>query len=116
PGNCVMIEIQSERGTTLFTGFGQRGLRAEKVAMGVARQARRYLDADVLVDEHLADQLMLPLGLAAHSGGRGGTFRTLSLSAHAKTHIEVLRKFLDLEIAVQPRGANEVVVQIRRSR
>lgn len=112
PGNCVMIEVQSERGTALFTGFGQRGLKAEKVARGAAREARRYLDADVLVDEHLADQLMLPLGLAARAGGRGGTFRTLSLSQHAKTHIEILRRFLDVEIAVQPRESDEVDVQI----
>ncbi len=100
PGNCVMIEIESEHAAALFTGFGQRGVKAEKVAATVAREARQYLDADVPVDEHLADQLLLPLGLAAYTGGRGGTFRTGRLTPHAETHIEILRRFLEVEIAV----------------
>ena len=60
PGNVVMIDIESEHVSAVFTGFGRRGVKAEKVAAGAAREAQHYLDKEIPVDEHLADQLMLP--------------------------------------------------------
>ncbi len=68
-------------------------MAAEKVAVGVAEQAKRYLDAGVPVGEQLADQLLIPFALAG-----GGSFRTLSPSAHTLTNIAVLGRFLDLKI------------------
>ena len=58
------------------------------------------------VGPHLADQLMLPLGISAWLSGRtglpgGGSFRTLPLTLHSTTHIEVLRAFLDIDIQVE---------------
>jgi len=96
PGNCVMIEIQSEQVTELLTGFGRRGVRAEQVAREAADQARRYLSAGVPVGEHLADQLLIPMAIAG-----AGTFRTLAPSQHTRTNIEVIRRFLDVEIRSQ---------------
>ena len=55
--------------------------------------ARRYLAGDVAVGEHLADQLLLPMALA-----RGGSFTTVPPSRHTTTNIEIIRKFLDIEI------------------
>jgi RNA 3'-terminal phosphate cyclase len=40
------------------------------------------------VGEHLADPLMIPLALA------GSTFATATLSRHAETNLEVIRRFL----------------------
>ena len=76
PGNAVMIEIESERVTEIFTGFVQRGVPAESIAEGVVKEARRYLEADVPVGEHLADQLLLPLALAGNSSLRLAAVRT----------------------------------------
>ena len=53
--------------TELFTGFGQRGVRAETVASRVSDTAVHYINAEVPVGEHLADQLMLPLGIGSMS-------------------------------------------------
>ena len=97
PGNVITIAIESEHVTEVFTGFGRRGLRAETVAENVAQAALRYLAADVPVGEHLADQLLLPFALAG-----GGLLKTLSLSRHATTNSEVLRAFLEVEIASEP--------------
>lgn len=93
PGNYVTLEIHSQHLTEVFTGFGQKGVPAEKVATGVVEQAQRYLTAGVPVGEHLADQLLLPMALAG-----GGSFRTLAPSSHANTNMEVLRRFLDVAI------------------
>ena len=101
PGNVVTIEIRCEHVTEVFTGFGRKGVPAEKVAADVVRQARRWLSASVPVDEHLADQLLIPIALAG-----GGTFRTLPLSPHTDTNLEVLRQFLDVAIRKQQIDGN----------
>lgn len=100
PGNALVVDIESESLTEVFCGFGEKGVAAEAVAAGVVTQVREYLQAGVEVGRHLADQLILPLALA-----RGGAFRTLSLSEHARTQIETVRRFLDVPIAVRDEGA-----------
>ncbi len=113
PGNVVLIELRHQNVTEVFTGFGQPGVRAEQVASAALREAREYLEADVPVGRHLADQLVLPLGIGAWQGEGGGRFRTLSLTPHTTTHIDVLRAFLDVGIAVDERAKNDVLVDVR---
>lgn len=93
PGNVVFLEIHSEHVSEVFTGFGRKGVPAEKVAAEAIREARRYLEAGVPVGEHLADQLLIPMALAG-----GGSFRTLPPTDHTKTNIETLRHFLDVQV------------------
>jgi len=96
PGNIVVIEIESEHVTEVFTGFGEKGVRAEEVADQAVEAARQYLAADVPVGPHLADQLLVPLAMAG-----GGSFTTLPLSRHAATNIAVLRQFLNVDVRVE---------------
>jgi RNA 3'-terminal phosphate cyclase (ATP) len=112
PGNVVMIELEAEGVTEVFTGFGQLGVRAETVAMQALAEAQEYLAAGVPVGKHLADQLLLPLGIAAYLGSGGGTFRTLALTPHARTHLDILRQFLGLEARVEETGADDCLVRI----
>jgi RNA 3'-terminal phosphate cyclase (ATP) len=112
PGNAVMIEIESQHVCEVCTGFGQLGVRAEQVAMHAWQQARRYLSSDAPVGEHLADQILLPLGIAAYRGATGGMFRTLALSQHAATHIEVLRQFMGIDVQVEKLGNDECLVKV----
>jgi RNA 3'-terminal phosphate cyclase (ATP) len=108
PGNVVLLSIESEHVVEVFTGFGEIGVRAEAVAERVAQEARRYLAADVPVGPHLADQLLLPMALAG-----GGTFRTVPLSRHASTNLEVIGQFLGMAIDVTPVGDTAVAVIVR---
>jgi RNA 3'-terminal phosphate cyclase (ATP) len=96
PGNVVLVELESEQVTEVFTGFGKRGVKAERVAAEVWREVRAYRDAKVPVGRYLADQLMLPLGIAA-GDGQHSAFRTLALSDHATTHLGILQQFLEIE-------------------
>jgi RNA 3'-terminal phosphate cyclase (ATP) len=107
PGNVLLLEIESAHVTEVFTGFGEVGVRAEAVAEQAAQEARRYLSADVPVGPHLADQLLLPLALAG-----GGRFRTVPLTRHATTNIEVIRQFLGRSIDVAPVGDRAVEVTV----
>jgi RNA 3'-terminal phosphate cyclase (ATP) len=96
PGNIVLIEIESQHVTEVFTGFGERGVRAEVVAEGAAREAGDYLKAGVAVGPHLADQLLLPLALA-----RGGRYGIADPTLHTTTNIESIRRFLNVEICLE---------------
>ncbi|MCP9495861.1 MAG: RNA 3'-terminal phosphate cyclase [Pyrinomonadaceae bacterium MAG19_C2-C3] len=95
PGNYVSLEIESEHVCEVFTGIGARGVMAETVAEAACDGARVYLASEAAVGEHLADQLLLPMALAG-----GGSFTTNNLSLHATTNIEVIKRFLDIEISV----------------
>jgi RNA 3'-terminal phosphate cyclase (ATP) len=112
PGNAVMIEMASPAVTEVFTGFGKIGVKAEQVATQVLGEARRWAKADVPVGQYLADQLMLPLGIGAWQGTGGGAFRTLALSMHSKTHLEILRTFLDIRIEALGQGRTDWLVRI----
>jgi RNA 3'-terminal phosphate cyclase (ATP) len=107
PGNVLVIELAYEHITEVFSGFGERGVRAEAVADGVVDQVRRYLVANAPVGACLADQLLLPLALSG-----GGTFLTQALSRHATTNIDVIRQFLPVPIATGPDAAGRVLVRI----
>ena len=117
PGNIVIAEIHSENVTELTTGFGRVGASAEHVADEVVKDIRRYLMSAAPVGEYLADQILLPLGLSAaqpvlSSVHRGGSFRTLPLSRHSLTHIDILRTMLPVEIETKSTG-EDCVVTIR---
>ena len=97
PGNAVVLVIEAEQVTAVFTGFGERGRPAEEVAKSAVEAALVWLDANVPVDEHLADQLLLPMALAG-----GGSFRTTKPSLHTTTNAEIIRRFLPVPIRIEP--------------
>ncbi|MBI5489077.1 MAG: hypothetical protein HY905_17210 [Deltaproteobacteria bacterium] len=55
----------------------------------------------------LAEQLLLPLAQAG-----GGSFRTVRLSRHTLTNVEVIRRFLDVDVRVTEIGADVVEVRV----
>jgi RNA 3'-terminal phosphate cyclase (ATP) len=109
PGNVVTIEIECENVTEVFTGFGERGVRAEAIADQVVQQVRRYLAGEAAVGEYLADQLIVPMAIAG-----AGSFTTGPLSRHATTNIDVVRKFVDVEVVASPVTKRLWKVQIGR--
>lgn len=106
-GNAVLVDVGSEALTTVFSGVGERGVRAEQVARRVAEEVKTFLAAQVPVDEHLADQLMLPLAL-----GAGGSYRTTALSLHATTHIALIEQWTGQRISVTDQGKGVVRVDV----
>lgn len=94
PGNALLIMVTCEEVTTVFTGFGKRGLPAEDVASRTVAEARHYLDYSIAVDTHLADQLLLPV---TQSGG--GSFVTSQLSGHFWTNVKVIEEFFGLSVS-----------------
>jgi RNA 3'-terminal phosphate cyclase (ATP) len=99
PGNIVMLEIVSEHVTEVFAAFGQKDIRAEAVARKAVDEARAYLAAGVAVGPHLADQLLIPMAMAARHGGTS-RYRTVAPTRHTTTNIETIQKFIDVDVSV----------------
>ena len=96
PGNAVVLAIEAEHLTEVFTGFGERRRPAEEVAKAAVEAAKAWLKAGVPVDVHLADQILIPMALA----GRG-SFLTTKPSLHTTTNAEVIQRFLPAPIRVE---------------
>ncbi len=116
PGNVVLIAIESAHVTEMFTGFGRKGLKAERVAKATLREAQAYVDSQVPIGDQLADQLMLPLAIGCYQGSGGGVFQTMALTPHSTTHLNVIRQFLDIEGHVSPDGDGRYLVRFDKAR
>ena len=96
PGNVLLLTLEHEHVTEMFTSFGEKYLLAESVAKRLLNEVRAYLKTDAAVGEHLADQLLLPMALAG-----GGTFTCSKVSQHALTNAEVISRFLPVRITFE---------------
>lgn len=107
PGNAVLLEVESENITEVFAGYGERGIRAERVAEDVVLATRRYLASEVAVGEHLADQLLLPMALV-----KGGVFTTFPPSQHTRTNIDIIGRFMSTKIQVSSESNRTCTVNV----
>ncbi|HEY9839817.1 MAG TPA: RNA 3'-terminal phosphate cyclase, partial [Candidatus Obscuribacterales bacterium] len=80
-------------------GFGEKRKPAEQVAQALLGRARFHLESRLPVEEHLADQLLLPMAIAG-----AGSFYTSQLSEHTHTNIETIAHFLDVPIRTTAHG------------
>lgn len=110
PGNALTIRYEFEHVTEVFTAFGESGKPAEAVARGAVRETRRYLKTDAPVGVHLADQLLIPMAMAGE-----GSFRTMPLTEHTRTNIEVVEQFLPVRVQQEQSNAGAVVTLTPRS-
>ncbi|RKY15920.1 MAG: RNA 3'-phosphate cyclase [Planctomycetota bacterium] len=108
PGNCVSIEIVAEGCYAVFSSLGAKGKPAEEVAREAAFAVERFLASSATVDEHLADQLLLPAALAS-----GETvFLAPHKTAHLETNAYAIRSFLDVDISIEE-GATATRIRVK---
>ena len=93
---CMLgVELPTAPAPTFFFGLGERGKPAETVASEAVDQVAAFLKSQPLgVDEHSADQMVLPLALADGAS----QFRVANVSSHLLTNIAIVRAFLDRSI------------------
>jgi len=95
-GTMLLLSAEFERTRATYFSLGARGKPAEKVAKEAATELLRFLESDATVDEHAADQIMLPLAIADGES----VYRVLEITQHAETHAEVIRRFLPAEVTL----------------
>lgn len=93
PGNSFQLQIAADSHTSLFEVVGELGTSAERVAKRCAGRVKKFVESQAAVEEHLADQLLVPLALA-----KKGSFTTTKPSLHTRTNIDVIKLFLDVDI------------------
>lgn len=105
PGNVVLLSATHDSGTTVVSSIGEKGKRAERVAADAIKELQAFLDRDVPIDEHLADQLLIPMALA-----KGGSFLTGPPSLHTTTNADVITRFLpEVRFTFEEREAGHVI-------
>ncbi|MFB6155536.1 MAG: RNA 3'-terminal phosphate cyclase [Haloferacaceae archaeon] len=87
PGSAVLLRAEYDGTVAGFDSLGERGLPAEEVAARAVEAFDEFRTGAGAVDEHTADQLLVPLALA------GGRVRVPSVTAHVETNREVLDAF-----------------------
>lgn len=108
PGTAIWLQACGEQLTNVFTAIGDTGVTAEEVGQACASRYLAWRDMDVCVDEHLADQLMLPMALAG-----AGSFTTVQLTPHSWTNIAVIEAFTGRRLQVFDEGEGRYSVVLK---
>lgn len=72
-----------------FSALGRLGLPAEKVAQMACEELLKFHQTGAAVDEHLADQLLLPAALALDQS----EYHVAEVSTHLTTNAWVIEQF-----------------------
>jgi RNA 3'-terminal phosphate cyclase (ATP)/RNA 3'-terminal phosphate cyclase (GTP) len=93
-GQGGAVVLRAEAGDVLLgsDALAERGVKAEKVAQNAAGSLREEVNAGATADLHLSDQILPYLAIA----NKRSTFIVRELTGHAKTHMWLLEKFLDV--------------------
>jgi RNA 3'-terminal phosphate cyclase (ATP) len=107
-GAAVFAFTEYDGGFGGFLGLGERGKPMEKVAEECGSAFEKWLAADAAVDEHLADQLVLPMALAK---GRS-RWRTIEVTEHLRTVLWLVGLFVPAAMEIEELGDGSGIVQI----
>jgi RNA 3'-terminal phosphate cyclase (ATP) len=118
PGTLVFIRAQFENTFAAFAAVGDRSAAPEEVGSKAAKALADFMESPGALDEHLADQILLPAALLA--AGRLGAsspgttrFTAARLTPHLRVTAALVEEFLPVrvelketgEVAVSPRAA-----------
>jgi RNA 3'-terminal phosphate cyclase (ATP) len=106
-GNILLLVLEHEHVTNVFSAFGEYGVSAEKVAGAVCKEAKAFLHSHAAVDEYLADQLLLPIALAGK-----GSFTTTYVSSHCESNMAVIQAFLPVSFAIDVLSRDTVRISL----
>ncbi len=96
PGSALLLSAEFEHSRCCYGALGARGKPAERVADEAADALIAFLATDAAIDEHLADQLLLPLALADGAS----MLRTARITPHLTTNADIIRLFLPVDIEI----------------
>lgn len=108
-GASVLLVAECENGWAGFTGMGERGKPMERVAEEPCEAFMDWWKSGAACDEHLADQLALPLALADGES----RWTTPTLTEHLRTVLWAAEQFLPIEYALEerPDGTGQVTLR-----
>jgi RNA 3'-terminal phosphate cyclase (ATP) len=111
PGAGIFLVAVYDESPASFSAYGRRGRPSEAVADHAVAALREHHACDAAIELHLADQLLLPLALAASAS----TFTTVRSTGHLMTNAWTLGQFGMADISVEQGRPCRVHVVPRRS-
>jgi len=96
-GNLLFLNLEYADTYAGLDVLGERGKSAETVGYELGKCFEQFLKTNRSVDEHLADQVLLPLAFAS---GRSD-FSVSQISEHLLTNAQIIQKFKNIEIQIQ---------------
>jgi RNA 3'-terminal phosphate cyclase (ATP) len=119
-GGHVLVVSTFQRGRAGHGAVSVRERSPEQIAEEAVGGFRAYLEGGAAVDRHLGDQLLMPAALIAAGlvpappGIVPSTRYTVdAVTKHLTTNAEVIRRFLDVEIAIVGRQDEEGEVRVQ---
>jgi len=111
PGTMFLLLAKFENSQCCYFGLGARGKPAEKVADEAVNSFVEFMHTPGVVDEWLADQLVLPLAFAADES----FFVTSKVTAHLLTNLEIIHRFgkINYEVKGEMGGTGSVLIEPR---
>ena len=108
PGTFILLLAEFEHSQACYFALGAKGKPAETIADEACRAFETFVASEGVIDQYLADQLLLPLALA----NGPSEFSTSQITPHLATNAEVIRAFLPVEIEIQGTLGEPGVVRI----
>lgn len=108
-GAAITLVVECETGFGGFSALGERGKPMERVATETLRQFQKWYESQMAVDEHFADQLVLPAALVPQTS----TWTTSNVTEHLRTVLAVTQQFLPVEATLTEHedGSGSVTMQ-----
>lgn len=107
-GAFLLLLAEFEHSQCCFCGLGARGKRAERVADEAVDELMDFLATDGGIDPYLADQILLPLALAAGVS----EIRTSRVTQHLVTNAAIVKMFLPATIQIDQEIGRPGLVRI----
>ncbi|BBA37163.1 RNA 3'-terminal-phosphate cyclase [Methylocaldum marinum] len=108
PGAGTFLVARYERALAGFGALGERGKPAEQVAEDACAKLLEHDHTSAAVDEHLADQLVLPCALADGESG----FTVDPMTRHLATNAWVVERFGIAEVELISTSATAGLVRV----
>lgn len=96
PGTALILIAEFEETQCCYCALGARGKPAERVADEAVDVLKAFLATNAAIDEHLADQLILPLSVVPGDS----QLRVPKITPHLVTNADTVRTFLHVPIDI----------------
>ena len=108
PGAAVILVAGCASGYAAFSSIGELRRPMEKVAQTPSQDFMRWWKSGASCDEHLADQLVLPMAFATGPS----YWTTPTVTEHLRTVIWVVKHFLTVEVNIEEQEDGTGVVSM----
>jgi len=108
-GTIMLLLAEFDKSQCCYFSLGKPGKPAERVADDTINAFESFMTTSGVVDEYLADQLLLPLAFASGTS----SFNSPKITNHLITNAEVIKKFIDVKINISGKIGQPGLVTIQ---